>query len=340
MMVKLVIRGLAAHRARLLLSTAAVTAGVAFVAGTLIFSATLDRSFGRAFDDLGRGTDTVVRTRQSFAAGPGERSSRPPVPESALAAVRGADGVARAHGVVTGFAAVLDRRGRIAGAEPLTGVGWSDDPDLSLTRLTAGAPPRAPDEIAVDATTARRAGHRVGDRVTVALRSGTRAFRLTGLFRIGDSALGGSLSMTAFAPDTARRLLPGRPGTVERIVVHARDGVSQERLRDAVAARLPAGLEAVTGRAATAEQAGPLRDVIAVIRTFLLVFALISVFVGSFIIFNTFAMLVGGRVRELALLRAVGASRGQVVGSVLGEAAGVGLAGATLGLAAGAGVAL
>ncbi|MFI0484794.1 ABC transporter permease [Actinomadura sp. 9N215] len=339
MMYKLVLRGLVAHRARLLLSTVAVVAGVAFVAGTLIFSATLDRSFDRAFDDLGRGTDVIVRTDRAFEPGLGERAPERPVPESVLAAVQGVDGVAKAHGVVTGFAAVVDRRGTIVGAEPQQGVAWDGDPDLSLPRLTSGAPPAAPDEVAIDVTTAADAGYRVGDRVTVALLSGTRAFRLTGLFEVGDSALSDQLSMTAFAPDAARRLLSDKPGTYARIVAHADDGVSQERLRDAVAASLPPGVEAITGREATAEQAASFTEILKILRTFLLVFAVIAVFVGSFIIFNTFAMLVSGRVRELALLRAVGASRGQVTRSVLGEAAGVGLAGSTLGLAAGAGVA-
>ncbi|MFI0407664.1 ABC transporter permease [Actinomadura sp. 3N508] len=339
MMSKLVLRGLVAHRARLLLSTVAVVAGVAFVAGTLIFSATLDRSFDRAFDDLGRGTDVIVRTDRAFEPGLGERAAERPVPAALLAAVQGVDGVEKAHGVVTGFAAVVDRQGKIVGAEPQQGVAWDGDPDLSLPRLTSGAPPAAPDEVAVDVTTARDAGYRVGDRVTVALSSGTRAFRLTGLFEVGDSALSDQISMTAFAPRAAERLLSGHPGTYARIVVHGDDGVPQERLRDAVAAALPPGVEAITGRAAIAEQAASFKDVLKILRTFLLVFAVIAVFVGSFIIFNTFAMLVSGRVRELALLRAVGASRGQVTRSVLGEAAGVGLAGSTLGLVAGAGVA-
>ncbi|TYB42930.1 ABC transporter permease [Actinomadura chibensis] len=339
MMLKLVLRGLAAHRARLLLSGVAVVAGVAFVAGTLIFSATLDRSFDRAFADLGRGTDVVVRAHRAFEPGLGERAAERPVPAAVLDAVRRADGVAKAHGVVTGFAAVLDRRGRIAGAEPQTGVAWDGDPDLSLPRLTAGAPPAAADEVAVDVTTARAAGYRVGDQVAVALASGTRTFRLTGLFEVGDSALSDQLSMTAFAPDAAGRLLSDHPGAYARIVVHADGGVPQERVRDAVAATLPPGFEAITGRQAIAEQSDSFKDILTALRTFLLAFAVIAVFVGSFIIFNTFAMLVGGRVRELALLRAVGASRGQVTRSVLGEAAGVGLAGSTLGLAAGAGVA-
>ncbi|NKZ04505.1 ABC transporter permease [Actinomadura latina] len=339
-LVRLVVRGLAAHRARLLLSMVAVVAGVAFVAGTLIFSATLDRSFDRAFAELGRGTDVLVRSQRAFEPGLGERSAERPVPASVLAAVQGVDGVAKAHGVVTGFAAVVDRHGKIAGAEPQTGVAWDGDPDLSLPRLTSGRPPSAADEVAIDVTTARGSGYRIGDRVTVALLSGERTFRLTGLFEVGDSALSDQLAMTAFTSATAQRLLADRPGTYARIVVHADDGVSQERLRDAVAAALPPGVEAITGRQSTDERAAPVTSILELIRTFLLVFAVIAVFVGSFIIFNTFAMLVSGRIRELALLRAVGASRGQVTRSVLGEAAGVGLAGSALGLAAGVGVAI
>ncbi|MEV4008811.1 ABC transporter permease [Actinomadura sp. NPDC049753] len=331
---RLVVRGLVAHRARLALSAAAVVAGVAFVAGTLIFSATLDRSFDRAFDDLGRGTDVIVRSQRAFRPGPGEQAPERPVPASLLAPVRGVDGVAKARGVVTGFAAVVDRRGRIAGAEPQTGTAWDGDRDLSLPRLVSGTPPTAPDEVAVDVATAREARYGIGDRVTVATLSGTRTFRLTGLFEVGDSALGDSISMTAFAPRTADRLLSERPGTYSRIVVHAEDGVSQERLRAAVASVLPPGTEAVTGRRAVDEQAAAVKPILTAMRTFLLLFAVIAVFVGSFVIFNAFAMLVRGRVRELALLRAVGASRGQVTASVLGEAAGVGLAGSTLGLAA------
>ncbi|GAA1802935.1 ABC transporter permease [Actinomadura chokoriensis] len=339
MMLKLALRGLAAHRARLLMSLVAVVAGVAFVAGTLIFSATLDRSFDRAFADLGRGTDVIVRSQRAFEPGLGEQAGERPVPASVLTAVRGVDGVAKAHGEVSGFAAVVDRHGTIVGAEPQTGVAWDGDPDLSLPRLTSGRPPSAPDEIAIDAATARDAGHRIGDRVTVALLSGTRTFRLTGLFEVGDSALSGQLSMTAFAPSAAQRLLSDRPGTYARIVVHADEGVSQQRLRDAVATALPPGLEAITGRQAIDERAAPVKSALKLIRRFLLVFAVIAVFVGSFIIFNTFAMLVSGRVRELALLRSVGASRGQVTRSVLGEAAGVGLTGSAIGLAVGAGVA-
>ncbi|WP_285695228.1 FtsX-like permease family protein [Actinomadura sp. NBRC 104412] len=342
MMVKLVLRGLVAHRARLLLSAVSVTVGAAFMAGTLIFSATLDRELDRVFENFGRGTDVVVRPGKAVedAATPLATSGRA-VPASALEAVRRVDGVAKARGEVSGFAAVVDGKGEIVGPAPHVGTDWIADRDLAQIRPRSGRAPVSPGELAMDANTASAAGHRIGDRVRVALAGGTRTFTLTGIFRYGDSALNSSVSVVAFEPGTAQRLVMERPGTYSRIVVHARDGVPPERLRDAVAAVLPegAGLEAVTGRQVTEETAGQLREILAILRTFLLVFAMIAVFVGTFLIFNTFGMLVARRTRELALLRAVGASRGQITRSVLGEAAGVGLVGATAGLVAGGGLA-
>ncbi|MFG2002793.1 ABC transporter permease [Spirillospora sp. NPDC048911] len=328
-----------AHKTRLVLTAVAVIAGVAFVSGTLIFAATLDRSFDRAFEDFGRGTDTVVRAKKAFGEELGSRDRDRPLDASVLAAVRKADGVAKARGEISGFAAVVDRAGTIVGAEPQTGMDWNADPDLSLMRLESGTAPRRPDEIAIDAHTARAARYKAGDRVPVVLAAGTRTFTLTGVLRYGDSGLSSALSVTAFEPKTAQRLLMERPGYT-RITVHAAGGVSQDQVRDAVARELPNGLEAITGRQSIDEVAEPLRDILKMLRTLLMVFAAIAVFVGSFIIFNTFSMLVAQRTREMALLRAVGAGRSQVTRAVLGEAAGVGLIGATLGLLAGGAMAL
>ncbi|GAA2586893.1 FtsX-like permease family protein [Actinomadura fulvescens] len=336
---KLTLRGLVAHKTRLALTVAAVVAGVAFVSGTLVFAATLDRSFDRAFDDLGRGTDTVVRAKKAFGAELGGPDPDRPLDRSVLAAVRKADGVAKARGEVSGFAAVVDRAGKLVGTEPRTGMDWNADPDLSLMRLESGTAPRRPGEVVIDAASARAARYEIGDRVPMALASGSRTFTLTGIVRYGDDELSGALTVTAFEPGTAQRLLMERPGYT-RITVHAADGVPQERLRDAVGRTLPDGLEAITGRQAVDEVAEPLREILTMLRTLLMVFAAIAVFVGSFIIFNTFSMLVAQRTREMALLRAVGAGRLQVTRVVLGEAAGVGLIGATLGLAAGGGLAL
>jgi ABC-type antimicrobial peptide transport system permease subunit len=333
MMVKLALRGLVAHKLRLGLTTFAVVLSVAFVSGTLTFSASLDGAISELLADSGKGTDTLVRAKEAFAGELGDSSPPRPIPGSVLSAITRLDGVAKAHGSVNGFAAVVDRTGRPAGASPQVGTDWTADPDFSIARLTSGRGPRTPGEVATDATTAKAAGYRVGDRVPIALRGGRRTFTLTGVFALGrGGAADGQVSMTAFEPSTAGRLLMERPGSYTEIAVHAKRGVSQQRLRDTVAAVLPSGLEAVTGRHAIEERAETIKDLLAILRTLLLAFAGIAVFVGSFIIFNTFSMLVAQRGRELALLRAVGASRAQVTRSVLAESIGVGVAGSTLGL--------
>jgi ABC-type antimicrobial peptide transport system permease subunit len=334
MIARLALRGLAAHRLRLGLSALAVVLGVAFASCAMIFSATMNRAFDAMYATAGRGTDAVVRARQAF----GDEDTA--VPASLLGTVRGVPGVAMAHGEVRGFAAIVDRGGKVViGPQdtPQIGVDWSDDPDSAM-ETTSGHGPRTPEEIAIDADTAKKTGYRVGDRVRVVLRGPSRTFTLAGVFEFGGSAGLGGTSMTAFAPATAEQVVAERPGTYSEIAVRAAPGVSQEQVRDALAAALPAGFEAVTGRRAAAEAAAEIKDKVGILPKMLLNFSIVALFVGSFIIVNTFSMLAAQRTRELALLRAVGATRAQVTRSMLGEAAGIGLAGATLGL--GAGIAL
>jgi ABC-type antimicrobial peptide transport system permease subunit len=333
---KVTLRNLLANKLRLGLATLAVVLGVAFVSGAMTFSASLDAAVAGLLAESGAGTDTVVRAKKAFADELGDATPPRAVPGSLAETIAALDGVAKVHGSVSGFAAVVGRDGRPAGSPPRLGVDWTEDADFSIMHLTSGRGPRTAGEVAVDAATAEAAGYRTGDRVSVALRGGSRTFTLTGVFEYGRSgAAAGQLSVVAFEPRTAGRLLMERPGTYAQVAVRAADGVSQERLRDAVAAVVPRGFEAVTGRQAIDEQAASIKDLLSILRTFLLVFAGIAVFVGSFIIVNTFSMLVARRRREMALLRAVGASRTQVTRAVLGEAAAVGLAGATLGLVLG-----
>jgi putative ABC transport system permease protein len=341
----LALRGLAAHKLRLTATIAAIILGVAFVSGAMIFSATTNAALDRLFSTAGKGTDAVVRAQQPFAAdeapGGADEGDRP-VPASVLKAVERADGVAKVHGSVSGYAAIVDKDGKLvtsAQGAPQIGVDWTDDPDFAAMQLKSGHGPRIPDEIAIDSVTAETTGYRVGDRVTVVLQGPSRTFTVTGVFAFGGSNSTGGMSIAAFEPATAQRLLMEQPGTYSQLDVHARPGVSQRQVRDAVARELPSGYEAVTGREATDAGSGDLRSSLDIFPRLLLWFSLVAVFVGSFIIVNTFSMLVAQRTRELALLRAVGASRGQVRRLVLTEAAGVGLVGSALGLGAGAGLA-
>ncbi|MFG1855596.1 ABC transporter permease [Actinomadura geliboluensis] len=339
-MARLALRGLLAHKLRLGLTALAVILSVGFVSGTMILSATLDKSIGSAFSDLGRGTDAVVRTQRAVSTELGTDAPDRPVPASLLATIQSAPGVAKVHGEVTGFAGVVDKKGKIYGSPPQTGRDWNADPDLSPMRLKSGTGPRAADEIALDQNTADATGYKAGDRVQVVLASGVRTFTVSGVFQYGSSDALSALVVTAFQPQAAERLLMEHPGTYRQISVHAAPGVSQTELRDAIARVLPSGYEAVTGTKAIDEQTASVKDVLKMLRTFVLVFAFVAVFVGSFIIFNTFSMLVSQRTRELALLRAIGASRRQVTLMVMGEALGVGFLGSTIGLLAGGGLGL
>ncbi len=339
MIAKVTLRNLAAHKVRLGLTALAVMLGVSFVAGTLIFTQTLQNTFNSLFAQVGKGTDVVVRGRAAFTGQQGQTDRRP-VPERLLSRVRAVPGVAELLPSVTGYAAVIGRNGKIVAntGPPTIGVAWHAIPDLSPLRLTAGRGPRSPGEVAVDSVTAAKARYRPGDRVRILTRGPARTMTLVGIFQFGSLGNLAGATLTAFDPATAQRLLL-KPGFVSEIDVHALPGLSQRVLRARVQAVLPADFEAVTGAAVARENATMVQQALKFLNTFLLVFGFLAVFVGAFIIFNTFSMLVAQRTRELALLRAVGASRGQVTRAVMGEALGVGVFAATAGLALGFGLA-
>jgi ABC-type antimicrobial peptide transport system permease subunit len=344
MIATLAIRGLVAHKLRLVVTLVAIALGVAFVSSAMIFSATTNAALDRLFTVAGKGTDAVVRPQQLFAGNDeAGNSADVPVPATVLRTVQGVDGVAKVHGAVSGFAAIVDRHGKVvtsAQGAPQIGVDWSEDPDFSTTHLRSGRGPRVPDEIAIDVASAKKTGYRVGDRVTVVLPGPSHTFTLAGIFALGGANSTGGMSIVAFELATAQRLLMEQPGTYSRIDVHARPGVSQTQVRNAIARVLPTGFEALTGREASDEASGDLRSSLDIFPKLLLWFSVVAVLVGSFIIVNTFSILVAQRTRELALLRAVGASRRQVRRLMLGEAAGLGLIGSLLGLGAGTALAV
>ncbi|MGE5291658.1 MAG: ABC transporter permease [Micromonosporaceae bacterium] len=340
MIAKVTLRNLAAHKVRLALTALAVMLGVSFVAGTLIFTNTLQNTFNALFAQVGRGTDVVVRGTAAFTGEQGQTDRRP-VPDNLVAEVRKVPGVAKALPGIVGYAAVVGRSGKVVAntGPPTIGVAWRTDPELSPLRLTAGRGPRSPGEVAIDSVTAGKAGFRPGDEVKILTRGPARTMKLVGIFQFGSLGNLAGATLTAFDPAIAARLLLPQPGQVSEIDVHAAPGVSQRVLRARVQAILPAGFEAVTGAQVQRENATMIQQGLKFLNTFLLVFGFVAVFVGAFIIFNTFSMLVAQRTRELALLRAVGASRGQVTRAVMGEALGVGVLAATIGLGLGFGLA-
>ncbi len=340
-MFRAALKSLLARKLRLLMSAFAIVLGVAFVAGSFIFTDTLNKSFNEIM--AGSVGDVVVRP--SGGNGDDWVSSSKTIPADLVEQLADVDGAARADGNVMSYGVfVVGQDGKVIGAQgaPGMGVNYNDAPAAGGAGFTLieGRFPQRAGEIALDSQTAEKAGYTVGDTVPL-VTSGKQpslSEKLVGIAEYGGGSLGGA-SLTVFDTGTAQELFLNGKNEYTDAWVTAADGVSQQELVGAVRAELPAGVEAVTGEKAADEAASDITEALGFINTFLLVFAGIALFVGSFLIVNTFSILVAQRGRELALFRALGASRRQVVRSVLVEAFAIGLIGSTLGLLLGFGLA-
>jgi putative ABC transport system permease protein len=336
-------KGLLARKLRLLLSGLAVALGVMAVSGALVLTDTLGRSFDALFQTVNQNLDVQVSGTQNVQGG--ERGADPvttPIPAAVVGKVAAVPGVQTAIGaVIADGARVIGPDGKVLGSAgpPRFGVGWRGE--VGFTQLRQGRGPQAPDEVAIDAGLAKQGGFQVGDKLGVLTLQPKRTFTLVGIFGYtgGRDSLGGE-TRVAFTEPVAQQLMLGKPGTYSVVNVQARQGVSPETLRAAIQARLGGGYLVRTRQQVAADQASDVEGFLGFIRAFLLGFAAVALFVGVFLILNTFSTLVAQRTRELALLRALGAGRGQVLRSVLVEAVVVGLLAATLGMVAGLGVAV
>jgi putative ABC transport system permease protein len=332
------VKGLLAHKLRLGLTGLAVVLGVAFVAGTYVLTDTIDQTFDDLFGDISGGVDVSVRAASGFTGGDVGRET---IPAELVATVAAVPGVAAAEGGVGGYAQLVDESGEAittTGA-PTLGTNWMRTAALSPLRLRTGREPRQPDEVVVDAVTARRNDLALGDTVRILFRGPPGDFTIVGITGFGEADNLAGATLAAFETTTAQQVL-AKPGRFDTIDVKAADGVGALELRQRVEAVLPAGFESVTGSQVAEEGAEDIQDALGFLGTALLVFAGIALFVGAFIILNTFSILVAQRTRELGLLRALGAQRGQVLRSVVAEAAIVGLVASLVGVGLGVLVAI
>lgn len=336
-MLRLTLKGVRGHMVRFLLTTLSVTLGVAFVAGTLVLTDSLQRTFDKIFNGAAMGTDVVVRGATVNQGVADSADLRQPLPVGAAERIAEVDGVRAAFADLSGTAVLVGKDGTAVrnGGAPSFGFDYRhDDPALPLVE---GVGPTSGTEVAVERFTLTKSGLGLGDATRIVVAGLVQPVKIVGVVNFEGGAAGATIvvidrasALKWFAPD----------GTVQQISVRARDGITQNVLRERVAATLPKGVEAITGSAYAEEQRTSFAKGLGFVSTFLLVFAFVSLLVGVFIIFNTFSMLVAQRTRELALLRAVGASRAQVMRVVVGEAAVIGLVGGALGLLAGLGLAL
>ncbi len=342
-MLRISLRNLWEHKLRLFLSGAAVVLGVAFVSGTMVFTDTLENTFTNLFENSA--TDVTVTPKAAFETGLSGTAiggTVPSMPESVVTDVRSVDGVKAAEGYVQAEGVyVVDKDGDVldTGGAPGIGMNWSDVPDLSSATLVEGRAPRSRNEITLDTGSAEKTGYEVGDTVPLVTTGPRLRAELVGVMKFGEGGGVAGASLTAFDMHTAQRLLL-EPGQVSGISVLTADGVTNQELADQVSAALGADFEVKTRAEQAQDLAAQLEDSLQFINTFLLVFAGVALFVGTFLILNTFSMLVAQRTRELALFRALGASRRQTTGSVLGEAFVLGVVGSIAGLFLGYGLAL
>ncbi|HZA27023.1 MAG TPA: ABC transporter permease, partial [Actinomycetota bacterium] len=333
------LKGLVAHKVRLGLTALSVVLGVAFVAGTFILTDTMGRAFDDLFATATKGVAVEVTGVPKFQAGPFEAETigtAERVPGELLETVREVDGVLSAHGALNGYAQLVDESGEAiaTGGAPTLGVNWIDDPSLNALALREGRPPRASGEIVVDARTARDHDLRVGEPVTVLLQGPRMSATIVGIAGFGPADNLGGASLVAFDTETAQDAFSAE-GQFDAIEVAAQPGVSPVELKSRIQEVLPADVQAKTGEETAVQASEEIKQGLSFFNIALLVFAAVSLLVGAFIIFNTFQILVTQRTRELALLRALGASPGQVRRSVIVEGIVVGFFASVAGLGAG-----
>jgi putative ABC transport system permease protein len=340
-MLRLTLKGLWSYRMRYALTGIAIVLGVAFMAGTVVLTATMQKAFDDVFASANKGTDVIVRRDSPLK---GEFSTtRDRLGTGVVQQVAGVDGVKSARGAIEAVVQLVKADGSLTKTEGLDvamGANWIDDAQLNPFALASGHAPAGPDQVVIDQRTADEQHWKLGAPVSLLTKAGPVTLQLVGTATFGsnDGRPGSSLIATDDA--TAQRLF-AEPGRYDRVLVAAGPGVSAEALRARITtavARSGSGLEAVPGAKGTDDERTGLRQQLAFFNQFLMAFAFVALFVGTFIVYNTFSIVVAQRTKQLAMLRALGARRGQVLRSVVLEALIVG--GVAAGAGVGAGIAL
>lgn len=337
-MFKVTWRNLLARKVRLMLSGFAIVLGVAFVAGTMIFT----DAMGGAFDGIIEGSTADVEIAFEGAGNFDSRQDNRTIPASVVKDLEALPEVGSVHPqnqLESVF--VIGKSGKVVGGSGPPGLAFNPTTATSINgkrilSLTKGDLPDGPGEVALEVATAEKSGYRIGDTVTLATSATppTLKAELTGVVEFGAGGLNGA-TLTVFDTGFLQKKFFEGKDVYTSISLNVADGVSQSQLRDAAQQVLPKDVVARTGDDTVQQNKAGLDRVLGFLKTFLLVFAGVSLVVGIFLIINTFSILVAQRSRELALLRALGASRGQVNRSVVSEALVVGLVGSTIGLGAG-----
>jgi putative ABC transport system permease protein len=333
---KLVLRGLAARKVRAALTAIAVLLGVAMVSGTYVLTDTINSSFDQIFRQGEEGIDVEVTPHEVVK---NENAEPPAFPESYVEKVRAVPGAEQVSGGIFDLVSLLNKKGKPlqTGGAPNFAVSRVP-PRFNPFNYVEGHEPRADGETAIDKFTAGRHHFELGDSIAIAGRGPKRTYKIVGIAKYGTVSSFGGASLAILTLPEAQRLT-GNEGKLQSIAVGAAPGISAQRLKQRVRAALPRSVDVRTGREQAAKNSADIRDNLKFIRIALLAFAGVAVFVGGFIIFNTFSITVAQRKREFAMLRTLGASRRQILVGVIAESLVIGAVASGLGLLAGVGYA-
>jgi putative ABC transport system permease protein len=324
-------RGLAARKRRAFTLVVAVFLGVGLTSGAYVLTDTINASFEDIFEESFAGTDVAITPREIVA----QDDQEPPAFEASLLdRVERADGVEKAEGGIFSLGRIVDEEGDTVGSQfaPNFVSSTQSDPFDTLT-YTEGRAPQADDEASIDPITADRGDLELGERVGVVGNRALETYEVVGIARLGETDFGGAAVVTLTLPEAQR--VTAKQGQFDQISVDAVEGVEPEALALGLDPLLPDTVEVRTGAQSAAEETDEIKSDLGFLTIVLLVFAGVAVVVGGFLIFNTFSITIAQRIREFGLLRTLGASRGQILGSVIIEALAIGVIGSVLGLAAG-----
>ena len=340
-MFRIALKGILGRKARLILTSLAVILGTSFLAGTSVFSDTLNRTFDNLFSDVFKNVDAYVRSTQVIDADFGQEE-RQRISADLVSIVEKVPGVRDASPDIQAFARIIGKDGKPIGSDgqgPPTFGSVGEEFAGALWSTAEGNWPNGPTEVVIDEASAKAGKYVLGDTVKVVAQSGSREFTLVGIASYGDVRSPGGATFALFDSVTAAEFLT-KPGFIDAILISGDGSVSDEKLSKAIQDALPttSKTETLTGAEITLETQDQIGSALDFFGILLSTFSFIALGVGCFVIYNVFSISAAQRQRENALLRAIGASRKQITRAMLIEATVVGLIGSVVGLVAGIGL--
>jgi putative ABC transport system permease protein len=344
--ISVALRGLAGRKLRATLTALAIVLGVAMMSGTYVLTDTIDKAFSEIFDESYAGTDVVVSGEGADISFQGLSATAPPVEESLVEDVRALPSVEAASGGVFDEVntKIIGSDGKAINTQgaPSLGIGIDTGPGadrFNPLNLVDGRWPERGGEVAIDAGTADREGYDVGETIAISTLQPKEDFEVVGIAKFGEVDSLGTATFAVFDLRTAQKLLD-REGRVDEISVAGREGTTPEQLIREIRPVLPEDAQVRSADVEAQEEKDEISEFTSFIEYFLLAFAGIALFVGAFVIFNTLSITVAQRTREFATMRTVGASRRQILWSVIVEALTIGVLASIIGLFAGFGLAI